>query len=628
MTKTHILEYLKAEQMPVQSVTLDMSTPMTAFEDGSISWRETVSGTVQFEDVAPIPSSRLQQIVMDSFQNEGLELYRIRLSLAKDESLKLVSMVTIDSNRPDTDTEDKKKTSKWTSTLIAIIVCVVCGVLVAFIFAYYLLFGRSKRRQRQEEGRAKRAMFDSSANLPPIPTDPTPPDDDYADEYDSDNDLPSQSSVSKLTYDDLENQSVATSTYSYREDSSLAPRSSWLQRNKNQQILNESALTSQNVFYPKILTNSGEVKNFVPYEFETESNPKDDMSLLQNDDESSLVRLHGYDSQSVASDGRVGQISGNSVDSKSLQQQEGGFEDLWNDTDDDNDTDDAVEALNVSYASSIKPYDEAMAVTPKANSGSAETKPTVKKSNVGVFDETSKEETVDDYMNEYTDEEEDENQYSFENVVDDNDAYSSKSSVGGSSLASDSYGFVYQRHYHAKEGPLMRIATLPRDDDELHIQRTVVDHIPMSTDLNESVEVQSVDASLSNSMKASMASSMLSESVKPSSPKVVAGTSARKKKSESWIARPSSPSEFSETSKRSIESSDSAKLRALLNQPDIYDQIRGKEDDESVSCYLEEVDEDAQNDMSAKFEEKKEDGSNSLGNNATTVDSEGINDSS
>lgn len=626
MTTTHILEYLKAEQMPVQSVTLDMSTPLTKLEDGSMSWTETVSGTVQFEDVAPIPSSRLQQIVMDSFQNEGLELYQIRLSLAKDESLKLVSMVTVDSNRPDTDTDDSTKTSKWTPTLITIIVCVVCGVLVAFIFAYYLLFGRSKRRQRQEEGRAKRAMFDSSANLPPIPTDPTPPDDDYADEYDSDNDLPSQSSVSKLTYDDLENQSVATSTYSYREDSSLAPRSSWLQRNKNQQILNESALTSQNVFHPKILTNSGGMRNFVPYEFETESNAKDDMSLLQNDGESSLVRLSGYDSQSVASDGRVGQISGNSVDSKSLQQQEGGFEDLWNDTDDDNDVDDAVEALNVSYASSIKPYDEAMAVTPKANSESAETKPTVKKSNVGVFDETSKEETVDDYMNEYTDDEEDENQYSYDVVVDDNDAYSSKSSVCGSSLASDSYGFVYQRHYHAKEGPLMRIATLPRDDDEVHVQRTVVDHIPMSTDLNESVEVQSVEAT-----------SMLSESVKPSSPKVVAGTSARKKKSESWITRPSSPTEFSEMSKRSIESSDSAKLRALLNQPDIYDQIPGKEDDESVSCYLEEVDEDAQNDMpkdldvepaSVKFEEKKEDGSNSLGNNATTVDSEGINDSS
>ena len=156
----------------------------------------------------------------------------------------------------------------------------------------------------------------------------------------------------------------------------------------------------------------------------------------------------------------------------------------------------------------------------------------------------------------------------------------------------------------------MRIATLPRDDDEVHVQRTVVDHIPMSKDLNESVEVQSVEAT-----------SMLSESVKPSSPKVVAGTSARKKKSESWITRPSSPTEFSEMSKRSIESSDSAKLRALLNQPDIYDQIRGKEDDESVSCYLEEVDEDAQKvePASVKFEEKKEDGSNSLGNNATTV---------
>jgi hypothetical protein len=114
------------------------------------------------------------------------------------------------------------------------------------------------------------------------------------------------------------------------------------------------------------------------------------------------------------------------------------------------------------------------------------------------------------------------------------------------SYMEDSYGFVYQKHYHAKKNPLiMPPPTKASNDNNVLKQRTVVDHITGGVMLeagadDQSFEVVSADSKTSakskTSIKSGLSSSIKSLTEKPR--KLVKGMSVRKKRTSDWGESP------------------------------------------------------------------------------------------
>jgi hypothetical protein len=691
ITQSHVKNKIEAELlgMNIELVTLSMQTALSELPSSSnMVWTELVTGTVKFAQAAPIPSSTLQTIVLDSFDGDALELYEIRLRLAQDPSLKKVSSVKVgldylneQPQEPSQEAEGDDGSIEWTPLLVVIVSCVVGGVILACGFAYFLMCGRKRRRSK---GSSKKKQ--KSRELPGIPTDPTPPDDDNGIEYSRDefyhksqnhaaynlNGAESSDAESSLLdiESQIDNQSIATSTYSYREETSRALQRPLYAAATNQahapiiSPLRADMASSlekrsyQNKSAPSMSPRKGGFMGSLgglfgaasntdvdqssygedEYGFEKEGNPNKIENGLSMDDESVLITVDDYDNRSLVSDGRVGQILGDvhSIAGAASRKTKD-FDDVWNDETDDED--DIAKVLNTSMQSipfdervrtnstlDSKPFDEKRVeqeelTTPRNLTLSENQIMTLKKSNVvaSAFQDDASEE-VEDYDHHC-------------------DASSDNDSTfidGNSSIASDSYGFVYQKYYHSKPKPLLPSTSDGNDEDvnltlPRNLKQPVVDLVPgvmigsNSLGDDQSVEV-SLESKKSDKSKSSvlslksLASSLRSEkSEKHNHARVVsarAGMSARKKNSE-WGSRLGVAGTPEKTTKErptspahSVQSSDSAKFRALLNQPDIFDAVPSPErkakeeakprpthllkrmpsDDDSEDCYLDDDD--------------------------------------
>ncbi|KAL3935259.1 MAG: hypothetical protein SGBAC_009188 [Bacillariaceae sp.] len=282
ITKQHLETSLRAELngVPIDKIELSMQTAISnggsltapAQADGK-TWTELVSGYIQFGIPAPIEPSTLQTLVTDTFSGNALDVYEFRLQLANDEILKQIGKVNMGQDDIQASNDEEVTGSgdavannggglTWSPLLIAIVVCVVIGVCMACVFAYFLLYGRRRRRNRQ----AKAHEDYMTRDFPGLQTDPTPPSDDdvagleySAEDYkEQDFDqqpkypssLPTPDGIvldvdqnlhepyllnpvgsdagSSLrndgdTFYDMESQSLAPSLYSYREEMSLVP---------------------------------------------------------------------------------------------------------------------------------------------------------------------------------------------------------------------------------------------------------------------------------------------------------------------------------------------------------------------------------------------------------------------
>jgi hypothetical protein len=687
ITLAHVQNKLRIELVGVniERVTLDMQTALTTAENlsSSMAWTELISGSVKFDQPAPIPSSTLQTLVVEAFENEALDLYLIRLKLAAGESLQQIDRVSVGMDgiaapTPSNNVISVIENDDVSPLLIIIVVCVVIGVIMACVFAYCLLYGRRRRTRQPKE-----------PELPGITTDPTPPEEEageveyspedyyhngsqeFGDPYllnavDS-SDAGSSLHVDSDTVVDLENQSVAT-TYSYLTEmpfsnqvqarqappppvaAAAASREMTLQKLPRQQQVPTMAGSTGNSSPSRKA--AGFLGGFVgkymgagaspdesdhgedEYGFDKEASPS-------MDDGSVFIKVDDYDdNRSLVSDGRVGQILG---DVNSIQGQESphNFDDIWNDESDgeDNNThkdEDIQQFLNVSHSSSSIPFDERVrstesrpfdekrieqrdiVITPSTAALVDDIMQTATLSN--VLDKSRKsamqDNSADDISqivdDEFADEESVQDYDHHQPVVDyghhqppqEDELTQDGSYTEEASLAEDSYGFVYQKHYHAKKDPLIMPApTEASDDNNINLtlpqnlkQRTVVDFIPGGVmleagDDDESVEVVSVTSKTSansktstkskTSIKSGLSSSIKSLTEKPR--KVVKGMSVRKKRTSDWGEGPtttvSSPVPVSPENSRptspspSVGSSDSAKFRALMSEPDVYTEV-------------------------------------------------------
>jgi hypothetical protein len=684
ITVAHVTNKLRIELVGVniERVTLNMQTALTPEENlsSSMAWTELVSGSVTFDQPAPIPSSTLQTIVMESFENEALDLYLIRLKLAEGESLQQIDRVSVGMDGiaappPSDNVIPVNENDGVSALLIVIVVCVVIGVIMACVFAYYLLYGRKRRPRRPKE-----------PELPGITTDPTPPEDEAGEvEYSpeeyyhtqefrepyllnavEESDAGSSLHVDSDTVVDVENQSVAT-MYSYRDE---MPFSNQIQARQappaaaaasGEMALQKLPRQQQAPTTPGLIGSTG---NSSPYrkaggflgglvgKYMGAANP-DESSLGEDeygfdkeanpsmDDGSVFIKVDDYDdNRSLVSDGRAGQILG---DVHSIQGQESphNFDDIWNDESDgeDNNThkdEDIQQVLNVSIASSIpfderipssdsKPFDEKRSEQPDIVIAphtaalvdnqilTARLSNALDKSLDKSRDTTTQDDSADD-ISQIVDEESvqdyDDHQpvqdYDHHQPPPEDESTQDGSYMEDASIAEDSYGFVYQKHYHAKKNSLIMPApTKASNDNNVNltlpqnlIQRTVVDHIPGGVMLeagaddqsvevvsleagadDQSIEVVSVDSKTSSksktSIKSGLSSSIKSLTEKPR--KLVKGMSVRKKRTSDWgesspvpvspeNSRPTSPS-------LSVGSSDSAKFRALMSEPDVYTEV-------------------------------------------------------
>mmetsp|Transcript_33057 Transcript_33057/g.79900 ORF Transcript_33057/g.79900 Transcript_33057/m.79900 type:complete len:1087 (+) Transcript_33057:343-3603(+) len=282
ITLQHLETSLRAELngVPIDKIELNMQTAISGgsltspAQAGSKTWTELVSGYIKFGIPAPIESSTLQTLVMDTFSGNALDVYEFRLQLANDDILKQIAKVSMGLEGMDASTDDKDISGggadassggglTWSPLLIAIVVCVVIGVCMACVFAYFLLYGRRRsRRSRQAKAQEEYRTRD----IPDLQTDPTPPSDgdaagmEYsAEDYQKQNfeqqsrypsTLPTPDGIlmdadqnlhqpyllnpvesdagSSLrnddhTFYDMESQSIAPSLYSYRDDPTIAP---------------------------------------------------------------------------------------------------------------------------------------------------------------------------------------------------------------------------------------------------------------------------------------------------------------------------------------------------------------------------------------------------------------------
>jgi hypothetical protein len=613
ITVAHVTNKLRIELVGVniERVTLNMQTALTPEENlsSSMAWTELVSGSVTFDQPAPIPSSTLQTIVMESFENEALDLYLIRLKLAEGESLQQIDRVSVGMDGiaappPSDNVIPVNENDGVSALLIVIVVCVVIGVIMACVFAYYLLYGRKRRPRRPKE-----------PELPGITTDPTPPEDEAGEvEYSpeeyyhtqefrepyllnavEESDAGSSLHVDSDTVVDVENQSVAT-MYSYRDE---MPFSNQFQARQappaaaaasGEMALQKLPRQQQAPTTPGLIGSTG---NSSPYrkaggflgglvgKYMGAANP-DESSLGEDeygfdkeanpsmDDGSVFIKVDDYDdNRSLVSDGRVGQILG---DVHSIQGQESphNFDDIWNDESDgeDNNThkdEDIQQVLNVSIASSIpfderipssdsKPFDEKRSEQPDiviaphtaalvdnqiltARLSNALDKSLDKSRDTTTQDDSQivDEESVQDYDDHQPVQDYDHHQPPQEDE-----------STQDGSYMEDSYGFVYQKHYHAKKNPLiMPPPTKASNDNNVLKQRTVVDHITGGVMLeagadDQSFEVVSADSKTSakskTSIKSGLSSSIKSLTEKPR--KLVKGMSVRKKRTSDWGESP------------------------------------------------------------------------------------------
>ncbi|CAJ1939508.1 unnamed protein product [Cylindrotheca closterium] len=476
ITLQHFETSLRAELngVPIDKIELNMQTAITAGGPltspaqqqgspgggGGKTWTELVSGFVQFGIPAPIESSTLQTLVSGTFSGNALDVYEFRLQLANDDILKQIAKVSmglegIDASNDDNEdaidggggTTNSDDGLTWSPLLIAIVACVVIGVIMACVFAYFLLYGR-RRRRRSRQAKAQEEYV--TRDIPELQTDPTPPSDDAgleysAEDYQKQNDfeqqqehieqprypstLPTPDGVmidadhnlhepyllnpvesdagSSLrndgdTFYDMENQSLAPSLYSYREEMSILPGGDKQQqapaavappyttldsvptqlssleqpvseRGSPSKKSNTSAAVAGGLLggiVGKYIGNNKKKNQSAlggddasssedEYGFEKEANPSnDDASLLKNVDDASLLKVdtansnqsvtgnstspsYIMDDRSLISDGRVGQILG---DVHSIQGQEStqNFDDIWND--DDSDDDDGIKS--------------------------------------------------------------------------------------------------------------------------------------------------------------------------------------------------------------------------------------------------------------------------------------------
>lgn len=697
ITQAHVQDSLVAELVGVtiERVTLTMETALTMAQttedstSAATTWTELVSGSVKFAQPAPIPSATLQTLVEESFQNDALDLFEIRLKLAQDEGLQKIDRVSVGLDTPpqppNGDTINPNDENGSSTLLIVIVVCVVLGVIMACVFAYCLLYGRKRRRTKQHKDR----------ELPGITTDPTPPDetaaggveyysqegeyyqetpDDIPDPYllnaAESSDAGSSLQVDSDTVTDVENQSLAPSLYSYREEASTAPK-------KHQAPSNEMSLQKlpRQMQAPATTTMSGvgspsrkggamvgggflgglmgkymgtaatNNNNNVDegshgedeYGFDKEANPKELMSGLSMDDGSVFIKVDDFDdNRSLVSDGRVGQILG---DVRSIQGQESphNFDEIWNDEesdgdDDDNNTssqkgeEDISQVLNASRgtlkpipledrisSSESRPFDEQrieqrdIIITPRTAapvpSGASVGVATGGMAAVAVVAAGAHEDSEDDVsqivMDDGEESVQDYGHHQLSPAQQEDDSTQGSCNGEEASIAEDSYGFVYQKHYHAKPKPLVMPAPSKGNNGSVNLslpqnlkQRSMVDQVPGSGVTvesgpdDESVEV-SVNSKTSSKSKASTKSG-LSSSIKAMTPrKLVKGMSVRKKRASDWggesptkaVPRVSSPVAVSPENSRptspspSVGSSDSAKFRALMSEPDVYDAI-------------------------------------------------------
>lgn len=659
ITQAHLDSKLRAELIGVaiDDITLEMEPARTANEASS-SWTELVQGMIKFGQRAPIPSATLQTLVMEAFEDDALELYEFRLGLASDPKISQVDKVTVgvgllqDTRAPVGDLLDNSANNGDSSSalLIVIVVCVVVGIIMACAFAYFLLYGKNGRLSKKKADR----------DLPDITTDPTPPDEynaavEYSQEeyyntthvptpdeiptrrshypaqpYDLNaaelSDAESSLPVDSETVTDIENQSL----YSYRDEGSWVPRPNTapkkateemtLQKLPRQQKVAPTSgvsVTSSSTTPSKKGLFGGLVGKYMTpaeprpdesshgedeYGFDKEANPKDLNQGLSMDEGSVFIKIDDYDdNRSLLSDGRVGQILG---DVRSIH---GGqddsnqnFDEIWNDDsdgDDDNKNksreEDIREVLNTSNVSSI-PFDERIRSTESRpfDENRLEQRDIViggspsRRSRRVDADEISHidEESVEDY---------DRNQSGQE---DDSTQDGSTLGDGDVSVAEDSYGFVYQKHYHGKKKPLavQPPASARNDEDQVNLtlpqnlrQNPVIDVVPSAgvqmeqSGDDESVEVVSIGSKTSSTTKSvSSPVKALTETPK----KLLKGMSVRKKRNSDWGQSPSKPVSPSvlptspETSRPtsptpSVESTDSAKFRALMREPDVYDTV-------------------------------------------------------